>query len=269
MIIQTLANGDPALAIMMHEHNALCQQLCHAFGNSEFEAMDPLDLVIYAISHHDAGWLEFDRNPELDGRTGLPYNLGDTPPKHIVRTSVLSPDFNEKHHAFCGLLSSMHSWGLYNGRYGLSDLVLLDQILEDDRPTTEAMLKGELERQERLKAELAKDPETAAWIEERKLLQCYKHLQFIDTLALYFNRVHKYARKEQTFTNVPVSKDRDVSVTIKPVGAGTYAMSPFPFATSGAEFAFAGHPITESVRANPKQIGRSETDWEHFRLVEG
>ena len=28
----------------------------------------------------------------------------------------------------CGLISSMHSWGLYNGRYGLLKLVLLDKI---------------------------------------------------------------------------------------------------------------------------------------------
>ena len=49
-------------------------------------------------------------------------------------TSRLSPDFNERHHPYCGLLSSMHSWGLYNGRYGLSKLVLLDNIPPDDRP---------------------------------------------------------------------------------------------------------------------------------------
>ena len=55
-----------------------------------------------------------------DDATGLPYNLVETPAEHITVTSRRSPEFNERHHAYCGLLSSMHSWGLYNGRYGLS-----------------------------------------------------------------------------------------------------------------------------------------------------
>ena len=46
----------------------------------------------------------------------------------------------------------MHSWGLYNGRYGLSKLVLLDKIAAKDRPLADKMLNGELDRQKRLKA---------------------------------------------------------------------------------------------------------------------
>ena len=68
----------------------------------------------------------------------------------------------------------MHSWGLYNGRYGLSKLVLLDNIAAKDRPLADKMLNGELDRQKRLKAELATDPETRAWLDERKIFQNYK-----------------------------------------------------------------------------------------------
>ena len=67
-------------------------------------------------------------------KTGLPYNLIETPAKYITVTSRLSPDFNERQGPFCGLISSMHSWGLYNGRYGLSDHVLIKQFPEAERP---------------------------------------------------------------------------------------------------------------------------------------
>ena len=183
MIVQTAPAGAPRLAIMMYEHTALCQQFARAFGNDNFEPLAPLDLMVYVISHHDAGWLEFDRNPSIDAATGLPHNLAETPPEHITVTSRLSPDFNQRHHPYCGLMSSMHSWGLYNGRYGLSKLVLLDKIAEKDRPLADKMLNGELDRQKRLKAELAKDAATSSWLEERKLFQNYKQLQF-----------HRYAR---------------------------------------------------------------------------
>src|SRR5262245_22458449 len=93
-----------------------------------------------------------------------------------------------------GLMSSMHSWGLYNGRYGLSSMVLIDKIPPHDRPLVQQMLDGEIDRQKRLKAELAQDPKTSAWIADRRLFQKYKKLQFFDTLALYFNRTNSRDR---------------------------------------------------------------------------
>ena len=273
MIIQTAPSDTPRLAVTMYEHNALCMQFAHAFGNDRFEPLAPADLMIYVISHHDAGWLEFDREPQIDTTTGLPFNLVDTPPEFITVTSSLSPDFNQRHHPYCGLISSMHSWGLYNGRYGLSKLVLLDKIAAKDRPLADKMLNGELERQRRLKAELAQYPEARAWLDERKVFQNYKALQFIDTLALYFNRIHPGERIEQTFENVPLSPEQDVAITIRPAGVNTYQLSPFPLAANRAEFAFCGRRISP-VDGNrpggwPAGLKQLPTEWENFRLIAG
>lgn len=271
MIVQTAPKGTPRLAVMMYEHTALCLNLANAFGNQEFEALNPLDLMIYVISHHDAGWLEFDRDPQIDIETGFPYNLVDTPPAYITMTSRLSPEFNQRHHPFCGLISSMHSWGLYNGRYGLSKLVLLDKIAARDRPLADKMLNGELDRQKRLKAELSQDPKAAAWIADSKLFQNYKALQFIDTLALYFNRIHVTERAEQVFENVPMTSEKDIAITIRPAGQNTYSLSPFPFAAEGGEFAFSGRPVTpeSGKRAGgwAAALRQIPTEWEHFQLV--
>ena len=271
MIIQTAPANQPRLAIMMVEHTALCLQFAYAFGNGPFEPLSPARLMIHVIAHHDAGWFDFDRNPQIDPATSLPYNLVDTPPEFITVTSRLSPEFNSRQHAYCGLISSMHSWGLYNGRYGLSKLVLLDNIAAKDRPLADRMLNGELERQKRLKAELAKDPDAAPWLDERKIFQNYKALQFIDTLALYFNRVHPRERAEQIFEHVPLSLDEEAAVTINPMSEGTYRLSPFPFACEGAEFAFCGRRIVPADGHRPggwpAALREIPTEWERFRLV--
>jgi len=273
MIIQTAPNDTSRLAIMMHEHTALCLQFAHAFGNARFEPLAPADLMIYVISNHDAGWFDFDRNPAIDAKTGLPYNLAETPPEHITKTSRLSPDFNQRHHPYCGLISSMHSWGLYNGRYGLSKLVLLDKIAQMDRPVVDKMLNGEIERQKRLKAQIAENPATSDWLDERRIFQNYKQLQFIDTLALYFNRIHPSERQDQDFENVPVSAHKDVTVTIRPAGENRYSLSPFPFAASGAEFAFQGRPVepkmSNATGGWPAALKQSPTRSERFRLIAG
>jgi len=273
MIIQTAPAGERRLAIMMYEHTALAHQLARAFGNARFAPPDPSDLLFHVVLHHDAGWAAFDRDPATNPQTGLPYNLVETPVEHITVTSRGSPDYNERHHPFCGLVSSMHSWGLYNGRYGLSDMVLIDRIPPQDRPLARRMLDGELARQQRLKAELARDGATAPWIEERRLFQAYKQLQFCDTLALYFNRVHASERRETRFEHVPLTATEDTVVTLRPRSAGVYEVAPYPFAAEAAEFAFAGRPIApgqcDAAGRWATALAASPTVWERFRLVAG
>jgi hypothetical protein len=271
MIIQTAPEGQPRLAVMMYEHTALAHQFAREFGNDRFEPAQPADLMCHVVLHHDAGWFEFDRDPVTDPKTALPYNLVDTPPEHITVTSQRSPDYNQQQHPFCGLISSMHSWGLYNGRYGLSSMVLIDKIPAQDKPLAQRMLDNELERQKRLKGELAKDSKTAGWIEEAKLFQNYKQLQFFDTLALYFNRTHAGGRGETTFTHVPLSASEDTTITVRPKSPGVYTLSPWPFASQGGEFAYAGRHISpgqhEQQGGWPNVLHEAPTVWERFRLV--
>ena len=59
------------------------------------------------------------------------------------------------------------------------------------------MLDGELERQKRLKGELANDPAATAWLDERHIFQNYKQLQFFDTLGLYFHLRQEAERGEE------------------------------------------------------------------------
>ena len=272
MIIQTAPAGQARLAIMMYEHTALSHQFARAFGNDEFEATQPNDLMFSVVLNHDAGWAEFDRDPVTDQATGLPYNLVDTPAQYITVTSRLSPEFNERQHPFCGLISSMHSWGLYNGRYGLSSMVLIDKIPPHDRPLAQRMLDGELDRQKRLKAELARDPSTLSWIEEQRLFQNYKQLQFFDTLALYFNRIHASERREQAFEHVPLNARDDITIMIRPRAAGAYELSPYPFAAQSAEFAYAGRRISPGRQRDGRWsavLRETPTEWENFRLVAG
>ncbi len=240
MIVQSAPPGEPHLVMTMAEHTALAGAFAEAFGNDDFEAVEPRAEMLFVVANHDRGWADWDASEEFDPETGLPYNLTDTPLEKITGTSSASPDFNERHHPFCGLISSMHSWGLYNGRYGMSDKVLIEAIDPGLRPVVDAMLDGELARQERLKAELAADPASAPWIEDDRLFQNYKQLQFFDTLALYFNRGHEGSRQISEFSHVPGNSRRDVTVTVTPLGQATYKLAPYPFAESGIAFTFGG-----------------------------
>lgn len=229
MIVQTAPDGEKHFVITMDQHTALSAQFAEHYGNEGFEAVEPRVEMVHMIGHHDAGWRELDATALRDPSTGLPYNLVETPFEHLIKTGSASPDFNGAFHAYCELMSSMHCWGLYNGRYGMSDKVLLDGLAENNRAVADTMLDHEFARQQSLKSTLDSDPETATWIEESHLFQNYKQLQFFDTFALYFNCVHESEREKASFIHVPMSATEDTKVAIEPVGDGVYAMDPYPF----------------------------------------
>lgn len=239
MIVQTAPEGAPRFVIRMAEHTALSDRFAEAFGNATFAPVtDPAARFI--IANHDAGWAELDNEYRLDPETGYPYNLSETPFELIMGTSKRSPDFNESHDPFSGLLSSMHSWGLYNGRYGLSDVVLLDKVAAQNVPEAEKMLAYEEARQDRLKDTLASSADTRGKVAEDRLMQAYKQLQFFDTLALYFNRVHEGARNEAVFSHVPMNETADADITVTPIGDGKYGVTPWPFAENSLSVSFDG-----------------------------
>jgi hypothetical protein len=140
----------------MAEHTEMCGQLACAFGNDRFEQLNPFEEVVHMVENHDRGWDGYDANPGIDPVTHLPYIMARTPISDIVKTNVGSPDFNEAYHPYCGLVSRMHSVGLYNGRYGFSQFVIRTQTTTSVsvphmyRPLVDAMLEHELARQARL-----------------------------------------------------------------------------------------------------------------------
>lgn len=222
---------DSRFVIKNVEHAVLAGQLAENFGNRVFTPPIPFDEILYLVVHHDHGWWSMDNDPSINPADGLPYHLVKTPFEDIIKTSKASPDYNEQHSAFCGLLSSMHSYGLYNGRYGLSDAISLDVVLPGLQDSVNSMLEGELLRQQRLKTELKGSPLG----DDETVFNAYKLLQFFDACAIYFNMHPAGERGETSFNNVPRSAGDDVTIHVREIEPGRYAFDPYPFRQEGLQ----------------------------------
>jgi hypothetical protein len=240
MIIQSAPPHQSHRVIYQTDHAAMSGQFAAAFGNEQFAGLSLVEPLVYVAAHHDDGWTAVDTRAEQDPNTGLPYHLTQTPLPYLIETSAGSPAANEAHHPYSGLLSSMHSYGLFHGRYGLSDKIFIDLVPAEHKTAVQAMLDGELARQSRLKERLAQDETTAVLIQEDVLFHNYKLLQFFDTLALYFHMTHAAARAESHFTNVPRAVGDDVGITISPVGDNVYRLAPYPFVQNEMAFSYNG-----------------------------
>ena len=165
----------------------------------------------------------------------------------------------------------MHSYGLFNGRYGLSDKIFIDDVPAEHRAAVEEMLRGELDRQERLIDSLHLDHEYALLINEARLFHNYKLLEFFDTLALYFQMTHPQERKISEFTNVPRAVGDDITVTITPLKSGAYALAPYPFRQESMTFSYGGRYLSaQEPGANMRQLWNTAQSYsEPIQIVRG
>jgi hypothetical protein len=229
VIIQSSREGQPRFVIRQVDHARASGRFAAAFGNDTFAPLEPKELMVFVAAHHDEGWADVDAAPQRDPQTDLPYQFYEMPRPLVVPVHARSPEFNERHHPFCGLLASMHTWGLYHGRYGLADRATIDSVSAADKPAVLAMLQGELARQARLQNQLAADPATRAWADESRVFNCYQQLQFFDTLSLYFCMGDPAAPRQAMFRRVPLAVGADVTITVRPLRPGFYSLSPYPF----------------------------------------
>lgn len=231
MIVQDNTEGPERFVITMAQHTAFADKLASQFGNTQFSPItDPS--IRYVIAHHDAGWLSIDDQVHINPETGFPYHLANTPFEFTSQTMRGSPDFNAKHSALAGLISSMHTAGLLNGRYGLAPPGILARFEGEKRKVAKTVLEDELARQEELKTELD--------VEESAVWTAYKQLQFFDMLSLYFHSKPQGGRGEDSFPDVPTKDGKDVVVQITEQKDSLYALDPFPFATDTVSISFEG-----------------------------
>jgi hypothetical protein len=278
MMSQTAPEGEPHFVITMREHLAMCGQMARAYGNNTFERLDPYEEVVYAVDNHDRGWDDYDQNPGIDPNTQLPYLMSRTPTPDAVKTNKASPDFNEVYHPYSGLLSSMHTWGLYNKRYGLTQFVIRGRtaptipVQNTARPQIDAMLAEEVERQQRLKSKLAASPKTQLWLDEKRVFQNYKQLTFFDTLSLYFHLYHASERGDEVYVHVPMNAEADSNVIVKKVSDGVYSLDPFPFANDRLKLTCRGRYIQPfAPDFDPSKVGAAlkalPTDVQTYELI--
>jgi hypothetical protein len=229
MIVQHVPKGETPVIIRNVDHAVTAGQLARAFGNGAFIVPEPVELLLFVAENHEEGWRPYDDNPIRNPQTGMPYMLASSPQWMLIEKSMTSPDYNERHHPWCGLLSSMHNYGLYNNRYGINDKINIGSRPAEYRASIRAMECYEVARQERLKELLRCDQKTRPWVEQEHLFASYALLEFFDTLALFFQATHSDLREAAKFVNIPARAGENVTLTVMPAGTHTARVTPYPF----------------------------------------
>ncbi|ELZ22469.1 hypothetical protein C475_18193 [Halosimplex carlsbadense 2-9-1] len=263
MIVAETAEGYQF--VTQPDHAALAGQFADAWGSESVDRPDPFDSLVLAAYAHDTGWRTYDRRPHL--ADGDPVDFREMPPDTWIDLYDEGTDAVVGMDAYAGLLVSMHGAGLRNRRYGLSpewpatpaeyrEFVerehrrqrrLLDGLLDDPDGTTggggtvgedeaigggragEADRDGPVGEADRDLLRSLHADEGVPGDYDGRLWADYRRLQAWDALSLSFcitDDPPGYGEVEA----VPTSGPRgEATLSVTRVGAGEYAVDPYPF----------------------------------------
>ena len=237
MVIRELKDGR-CFVSLQEDHAELSAQFAAHWGNDRFSRLRPYQTMVFATTYHDSGYREWEGTPPMNVEKGRPYaHREDVPNFEAVELKAYykNVDWLSSQDIYAGLLVSMHRTGLWHNRYNIFTEPA-GRLRERSQPVQNA--KKELEaKQAEVKTSLA--AKTPGF--ENELAYNYMALQIFDLLSLYFC-CDGYASdtqfKEYAIAPVRFSYDSDESVrlTIRPNGAGSVIMDPYPFDVSPVNF---------------------------------
>ena len=158
------------------EHARMAAELVGWWGGV-CAPVEPADAVKLAVALHDAGWAEVDASPQVNPDTGRPYSFLDIPQDVHVAAHTRTVRRARQADPYAGLLTSLHSAGLYRNRYGHLPHIAQRPVAPQWREAVDRFLAEQDAVQEELTAALRPDP-AVLWTH-------YRWFQLWDMLSLY------------------------------------------------------------------------------------
>jgi hypothetical protein len=206
-------------------HAWVSGQLARAWGSRRFGTFYPYEEMCLAAEQHDIGWLEWERAPTLNLKTGRPHSFMDLPvPDHTTMWSS-SGELAKIQGRYSALLISMHGSGLYERHDGSKDSPQDARLIQEylkDAHAFEAALLADLKR-DNIYGSHYLSPEIIA--RNRRLIGVWDYLSLMVCMGLKEGQ-------SRTIERVPCAKGV-AALTLKSLGNEMvdYAISPWPFKT--------------------------------------
>jgi hypothetical protein len=218
MIIPADQPRDRTITISQTSHSWVSGQLARAWGNDMFARFDPYEQICYAAEQHDIGFLDWENQPALNVRTGLPYTFDELPESihlEIWRRGItqLMPVCY-----YASLVVSLHFCSLCE-RFHQNN---------PDHPEVMHFLKAQREHQKKARETLRSDPLLERAVAS-EVLACHRDLIAVwDLLSLELCRGRS---REFKLPCAPLSDAKRVDLLVRQTDKvkNIWGVDPWPF----------------------------------------
>jgi Protein of unknown function (DUF3891) len=209
------------ITISQTSHSWLSGQLARVWGNDSFARFEPFEPICYAAEQHDIGFLEWENQPTLNVKTGLPHTFDELPESlhlNIWRTGIyqLKPVC-----AYASLIVSLHFCGLCERFHRPQKDSILSEAAQ--------FLREQREYQGRTLETLGRDSLFEAAVAKGTLAY---HCDLIAVWDLFSLELCRGRLREFKIPGVPLSPEKHVDLLIcrRSKDENLWAVDPWPFA---------------------------------------
>jgi hypothetical protein len=223
-VIVRLEDGD-AVIVRQADHAELSGRIAAAWGAAPWEAPEPFPSVVVGARRHDDAWLEFDEAPTLND-SNVPrgfYEVDRVLTADMYRRGI---DAMVNIDLYGALLVSLHFSGFFHSHWGWEPFALPENFPEPQAGALRDFVDGELDRQDRLRAEL-----DIGGDDERRLACNYFWLQLWDRISLDICRQDQSQPWALEYPETPMTSAPDaerVALKFAMVAPGEYRLTPYP-----------------------------------------
>jgi hypothetical protein len=233
------------------DHARLAGAFAAQWGNDLFLAPEPRQRVLHGISSHDDGWAARDQDPQIT-RQGKPSAFSvELVGKYSAFEEIDLEDYLAVREravrmvaeadAYAALLVSMHTYNLLTARADRTT------IQPDQLPLLDAFLDRQLRFQQELKARLAEEEVSLAWVEPH-----FRLLQATDNLSLL--SCVDYAKPSDLLRPLPLRDGGESRVSVTSLGKRHFRLTPYPFASSPLVFDLPARHVEGKHFSAPEQL---------------
>ena len=91
-----------------NDHARLAGDIMNFWGNKRFSSINPFEEVMYSISNHDCGWIDWDNNPGINKKNGYPANFMEMETEVQKEIWTKSFEYGLDEHSYSSALIALH-----------------------------------------------------------------------------------------------------------------------------------------------------------------
>ncbi len=232
---------EPGVVLISQPAHAwISGQLARHWGNQDFDGLP--EEVCLAAELHDIGFLEWDKQPDLDPKTGLPFSFLDMPSSVHLELWKKGIQGMQRFGRYPALLVSLH----------FTNIARQQWISDEKKTLAKDYLADQEQLQESLKTSLYNDFHYGPLLSDDTIL---KHQQLVSVLDWISLIICLNSRGEKEIPAVPC-RDGCTPMRVTPRSSNglVYSLKPWPLSVPEVNLVcegrrlLHGYPDAESLR---------------------
>lgn len=237
------------------EHARISGELADAWGAAAFESLAAYDGLAAAVHHHDDGWAEWERRPDVDPQVGRPIDFTEMPLADALRIWRGSIAAVEAFGPLAAYVVSGHFTALLRRAARGWETAGQDAPPEGGTPTKIELAQGFFDEQDRRQVDWL-----TGWIDAEPATRdvaaagrALSYLQLFDALSLWL------CCRERTD---PITFDPPVgpSLTLTPTVPDRITVAPWPFRVKTLQLTAPGRVVPAHSYANAAALAATATE---------